>query len=461
MASLRQRDNRVPLYDEPIETILEVPKLTDIQINSFNRFLKQGIKEELKRISPIVAYGGKFELEFLEDYHFDTESASFEECKHQEVTYSAALRVPVRLINRETGEITEQEVFMSDIPMMSNMGTFLINGSERIVVSQFVRSPGVYFRERPSLNHQKMIHVATIIPNRGSWLEFENDNHNNLLLNVNKLKKVPVTLFLGALGYNKDEITKKLKYADMLEKTYEKHPIESTKACLIDFYKKLRPGDPVTIEGAKSLLKNLFFEPSKYDLSRVGRYRLNKRLEVNVDLDTTVITDEDIFRVLDYTLGLIKGDGFLDDIDHLGNRRVNSVGEQLQKQFRIGLARLERLIREQMAVKSNEKIVPQQLINIRPLVAVMREFFGSSQLSQFMDQTNPLAEIAHKRRVSALGPGGLTKERAGFQVRDIHPSHYGRICPIETPEGPNAGLIGPLATYGRVNEFGFIETPYR
>jgi DNA-directed RNA polymerase subunit beta len=458
--ALKQR-SRVPLHEQTKESVLEVPCLTDIQTRSFKKFLTQGIKEELKKVSPIVGFGGKFELEFLEGYRFDEAEFSYEECKHQEITYSASLRVPVRVVNRETGEVVEQEVFLSDIPMMSPYGTFLVNGAERVIVSQFVRSPGVYYREKVTTPLKKNTFVATVIPNRGAWLEFETDPNNMVYINVNKLKKLPVSWFLGAIGYGKDEVYEKLKYAKNLDPIYEKWPVESTNEALLEFYKKLRPGDPVTIDGAKNLLNNLFFDPAKYDLAQVGRHRINKRLGLDVPLDNCVVTHDDIFACLDYLLGFISGDGMLDDIDHLGNRRIMSVGEQLQKQFRVGLARLERLIREQMAVKGTEKIVPQQLINIRPLVAVMREFFGSSQLSQFMDQTNPLAEMAHKRRISALGPGGLTKERAGFQVRDIHPSHYGRICPIETPEGPNAGLIGPLATFGRVNQFGFIETPYQ
>ena len=350
---------------------------------------------------------------------------------------------------------------MSDIPLMSDSGTFLINGSERVVVSQFIRSPGVYFRRKPGLTPDRISHLATIIPNRGAWLEIESDKDNILYANINKMKKIPASTFLGALGYTEKTLQKLLSQFATFQPTLEKHPIQEQNECLLDIHRKLRPGDPVTLEGAKALLGNMFFDVGKYDLSKVGRYRVNRRLELDVDINTVVLTKEDILGVLDYTLGLVVSEGFTDDIDHLGNRRIRSVGEQLQKQFRVGLARLERLIREQMALKGDEKIIPQTLINIRPLVAVMREFFGSSQLSQFMDQTNPLAEIAHKRRLSALGPGGLTKERAGFEVRDIHPSHYGRICPIETPEGPNAGLTGPLATFARVNQYGFIETPYQ
>ena len=399
-------------------------------------------------------------MEFLDNYYLEEPQVSFEECQHREITYSSSLKVPVRLINRSTGEITEQEVFMSDIPIMTNQGTFMVNGTERVVVSQFVRSPGVYFRKKIGTVLNRIHYLATIIPNRGAWLEFETDQNDIIYANINKSKKIPVTVLLGALGYTDDDLLNSAVSKEIITKTIEKSPITSQQECLLEIFRKIRPGDPVTIEGAELLIKSLFFDDSKFDLSAVGRYRINKRLNLDVDKEITVLSKEDIFAVSMYIVELLSGNGYLDDIDHLGNRRIKSVGEQLQKQFRIGLARLERLIREQIILKGSEKIVPQQLINIRPLVAVMREFFGSSQLSQFMDQTNPLAEMVHKRRLSALGPGGLTKERAGFEVRDIHPSHYGRVCPIETPEGPNAGLIGPLATYARINEYGFIETPY-
>jgi len=459
VAAVKPRE-RIRLNPQENRDRLDPPGLVDIQKNSFKKFLEEGLKEEFSNVSPIVAYGGKYELEFLEGYHFEDSEYSFEECQIREITYSTSLRVPVRLINKETGEVTEQEVFMSDIPKMSDTGTFLINGAERVVVSQFIRSPGVYFRIKPGITPDRVTHLATIIPNRGAWLEIESDKDNIIFANINKMKKIPASTFLGALGYTEKSLKKELPLYDIFAPTIEKHPIQEQEDCLLEIHRKLRPGDPVTLDGAKALLQNMFFDEGKYDLSVVGRYRVNRRLEISVDEKTAVLTNEDIIGVLNYTLGLLNSEGFTDDIDHLGNRRIRSVGEQLQKQFRVGLARLERLIREQMALKGDEKIIPQTLINIRPLVAVMREFFGSSQLSQFMDQTNPLAEIAHKRRLSALGPGGLTKERAGFEVRDIHPSHYGRICPIETPEGPNAGLIGPLATFARVNQYGFIETPY-
>ncbi len=451
---------RVQLHSQSKPDVVETPNLIEIQVKSFKRFLEEGLLEEFRNISPIVAYGGKYEMEFLDDYRLEDPEYSFEECQHREITYSASLRVPVRLINRETGEVVEQEVFMSDIPVMSAMGTFLVNGTERVVVSQFVRSPGVYFRKKAGTSLDRYTYRATIIPSRGAWLEVETDNHNVLYANINKIKKVPVTLLLGAVGYSQDEVLAAIGDREIFKKTLDKAPMMEETESLMELFRRLRPGDPVTQDGARLLLHSLFFDPGKYDLGDVGRYRINKRLDLDVDMFQVVLTKHDILGVVKYVLDLLHGEGVTDDIDHLGNRRVRGVGEQLQKQFRVGLARLERLIREQMAVKGNEKIVPQHLINIRPLVAVMREFFGSSQLSQFMDQTNPLAEIVHKRRLSALGPGGLTKERAGFDVRDIHPSHYGRICPIETPEGPNAGLIGPLATFARINQYGFIETPY-
>ncbi len=448
------------LHPQVPKEIVDVPNLIEIQVNSFKKFISEGLKEEFQNISPIVGYGGKYELEFLDGYRLEEPTYSFEECQRREITYSASLRVPVRLINRETGEVKEQEVFMSDIPCMTEMGTFLVNGSERVVVSQFIRSPGVYFRKKIGITKDRITYLATVIPNRGAWLEIESDNNNVIYAHINKMRKLPVTTLLGALGFSENEILERCIDPEILRKTFDKGPVESTRESLFEIHRKLRPGDPLTLDGAKLLLSNLFFDPNKYDLGKVGRYKINKRLDLDVGIETTVLTVDDIFGAVNYLLKLLRNEGNTDDIDHLGNRRIRTVGEQLQKQFRVGLARLERLIREQMAVKGNEKIVPQHLINIRPLVAVMREFFGSSQLSQFMDQTNPLAEIAHKRRLSALGPGGLTKERAGFEVRDIHPSHYGRICPIETPEGPNAGLIGPLAIFARVNEFGFIETPY-
>lgn len=452
-----RRDN---LHPSAKSDIIPVPDLIAIQRDSYKRFVAEGLKQELQAISPIVGYNGRYELEFLDGYTMGEPEHTLEECRIKEMTYSAPLRVSVRLVDKETGEVKQQEVFMGDIPMMTVKGTFLINGAERVVVSQFVRSPGVYFQEK--IDKQGIRTVgATVIPNRGAWFDIEIDKHRIIYSHINKMKKIPFTLFLGALGYEKDQVMSMCKAPEYIERTLEKGDYETCTEARHEIYRKLRPGDPLTDEGAKLLLKSLFFDEKKYDLGKVGRYKLNKRLALDIDGDKSVLTNEDILAIMNELIDVYTGEGLTDDIDHLGNRRVRSVGELMQLQFRVGLARLERLIKEQMAISEPEKIVPQNLINIRPLVSVMREFFGSSQLSQFMDQTNPLAEMTHRRRLSALGPGGLTKERAGYEVRDIHPSHYGRICVIETPEGPNAGLIGPLGTYARVNEFGFVETPYR
>ena len=459
MLKLKPR-KRVPLNSQSPQENVEVPNLLDLQVKSYEQFVKEGLKAEFAQVSPIEGAGGKYQLEFLDGYFLSEPELSFEECKTREVSYCASLRVPVRLVNCETGEVHEQEVFMGDIPLMTEMGTFLVNGAERVIVSQFVRSPGVYFREKISQVRRTPSFIATIIPNKGSWLEFEVDHNNIVFAHINKMKKIPVTFLLNALGYTEEHIRKELGHDDILSLNFDKHPIESQSESLLHVYKVLHAGESATVEGAQMLLNDMFFNDAKYNLSKVGRYKINRRVNIDVSIKQTTLAKEDIIAIVKSLISLSQGDGYFDDIDHLANRRIRAVGEQLQRQFRVGLARLERLVREQMMLKSNEQIVPQHLINIRPLVAVMREFFGSSQLSQFMDQTNPLAEIVHKRRLSALGPGGLTKERAGFEVRDIHPTHYGRLCPIETPEGPNAGLIGPLATFGVVNEFGFIETPY-
>ena len=385
---------------------------------------------------------------------------NYEEMRKRELTYASPLKAPVRLISVETGEVQEQEVFLSDIPLMTNSGTFLVNGTERVIVSQFIRSPGIYFREKTPNIPGFQDYIASIIPSKGAWLEIEVDAKQLFYAHLNKVKKVPLTLFLSALGYDEKSFKELVKDSDVFEPTFTKFPFTNEDDALIELYKGLRSGDPVTLQGAKALLDTLFFNEEKYDLSDVGRHKINQRFNTASKIETNALTKDDIINTVNYVVDLVHKRGLTDDIDHLGNRRVRTVGEQLQRQFRIGLVRLERLIKEQMALKANESITPQHLINIRPLVAVMREFFGSSQLSQFLDQTNPLAEVIHKRRLSALGPGGLTKERAGYEVRDIHPTHYGRICPIETPEGPNAGLIGPMATFARVNKFGFVETPY-
>ena len=464
--------------------ILELPYLIEIQKNSYQWFLDEGLREVFREISPITDFTGNLSLEFL-DYQLGKPKYSVEECKERDFTYSAPLRVKVRLFNKDTGEIKEQDVFMGDFPLMTEKGTFIFNGAERVVISQMVRSPGVYFSEQVDPNGKKMF-LATIIPNRGAWLEFETDVNDHIYVRIDRTRKLPATVLLKALGYeSKGRIGELFDHDDKITATLDRDNTDSREEALIEIYKKLRPGEPPTVESAKTLLDSLFFDPKRYDLGNVGRYKLFKKLnhgilyryleengekEYDKYLNDYVpvkrefireLTNEDIIYTIRYLLGLLRGEGKVDDIDHLGNRRLRSVGELLQNQFRIGLARMERVVRERMTIQDADSLTPQVLINIRPIVASIKEFFGSSQLSQFMDQTNPLAELTHKRRLSALGPGGLSRERAGFEVRDVHHSHYGRICPIETPEGPNIGLIGNLTTYARVNEFGFIETPYR
>lgn len=503
-----------------IREVLELPNLIEIQKSSYEWFLSKGLRELFRDISPIQDFTGNLVLEFL-DYSLGRPKYDVQECKERDVTYNAPLRVRVRLINKSTGELKEQEVFMGDFPLMTEKGTFIINGAERVVVSQLVRSPGVYFSEQVDANG-KRLYFATIIPNRGAWLEFESDSNEVLYVRVDRTRKIPATVLLKALGLATpgaiQEIFGENRY---LRNTLEKDTTDSEEEALVEIYKRLRPGEPPTVESARSLVETLFFEPKRYDLAAVGRYKINKKLSVRrrvtgqvlaedltlpdtgevlpagtyidkklaeridqsgvtrVDIrlregnvvrvmsngrppqEQKLIQKEDILATVNYLLNLFEGIGQVDDIDHLGNRRLRSVGELLQNQFRIGLARMERVIRERMTIQDVEIITPQALINIRPVVAAVKEFFGSSQLSQFMDQTNPLAELTHKRRLSALGPGGLSRERAGFEVRDVHHSHYGRMCPIETPEGPNIGLIGSLSTYARINDFGFIETPYR
>lgn len=437
-----------------------MPNLIEIQQNSYRWFLNEGIKEMFRDISPIQDFTGNLVLEFI-DYSLGEPKYSVEECKERDVTFSAPLRVKVRLINKETGEVKEQEVFMGDFPLMTEKGTFIINGAERVIVSQLVRSPGVYYTEQIDPSGKK-IFGATVIPNRGAWLEFETDINDNIYVRVDRTRKLPATVLLRALGYSSNgQIAEQFHDDERIRLTLERDHTESEDEALVEIYKRLRPGEPPTVDSARSLLQTLFFDPKRYDLAHVGRYKLNKKLKINVEPHIRHITKEDIIAVIQYLLRLMKGEGRPDDIDHLGNRRLRSVGELLQNQFRIGLSRMERVVRERMTIQDVDVITPQVLINIRPVVAAIKEFFGSSQLSQFMDQTNPLAELTHKRRLSALGPGGLSRERAGFEVRDVHHSHYGRMCPIETPEGPNIGLIGSLSTYARINEYGFIETPYR
>ena len=453
---------RVKLNENIPDEVLDVPKLTLLQLDSFRKFLETGIAQELKTISPIKGFSNRYELYFSEKIKLDDPKYGAEECLRRETTYSAALTVPVKLVDTETGEVKKQDIYMGEIPYMTKQGTFIFNGDERVVISQFVRSSGVYFKEKEDVKKSKKSYMATIIPNRGAWLEFEADAAGILYVYINKMKKIGLSLFLAALGYTQEEMYKLILSKEALDKTIVKAgPVLSQKEALMEIHRKLRPGDHITEDGANIFLTNMFFNPERYDLGYIGRYKMNKKLGLKVAPEIQYLTKEDVIGVVNYIIKLTKDEGTIDDIDHLANRRVRAVGELMQKQFKVGLARLERLIKEQMMLKGNEDFMPQNLINIRPLIAVMNEFFGSSQLSQFMDQTNPLAELAHKRRLSAMGPGGLTKERAGFEVRDIHPSHYGRICPIETPEGPNSGLISPLATFARVNEFGFIETPYR
>ena len=551
-----------------IKEIADVPNLIEIQVDSYKWFLEEGLKEVFDDISPIEDYTGNLILEFV-DYSLDENPKyDIEECKERDATYCAPLKVKVRLINKETGEIKEQEVFMGDFPLMTERGTFVINGAERVIVSQLVRSPSVYYAEERDKTGKRLI-SSTVIPNRGAWLEYETDSNDVISVRVDRTRKQPVTVLLRALGIGTDaEIIELLGEDERLSATLEKDNTNTVEEGLIEIYKKLRPGEPPTVESASSLINALFFDPKRYDLAKVGRYKFNKKLaicyrimnrvaardivnpetgevfvkagetigynvakdiqnaginvvhlliddekeikvignnfvdiEAHVDFDISDLKikekvhyptlkeildnydDEeeikeaiksrmkelipkhilldDIIASISYEFNLFYGVGTIDDIDHLGNRRIRSVGELLQNQVRIGLSRMERVIKERMTVQDMESITPQALVNIRPVSAAIKEFFGSSQLSQFMDQTNPLSELTHKRRLSALGPGGLSRERAGFEVRDVHHSHYGRMCPIETPEGPNIGLINSLGTYAKVNEYGFIESPYR
>ncbi|MCM8900395.1 DNA-directed RNA polymerase subunit beta [Caldicoprobacter algeriensis] len=563
-----QVGNRTRMSYSRIDEVLDIPNLIEVQKNSYQWFLKEGLKEVFEEVSPITDYTGNLVLEFV-DYRLENNPKySVQECKDRDMNYAAPLKVRVRLINKETGEVKEQEVFMGDFPLMTERGTFIINGAERVVVSQLVRSPGVYYSEQADKSGKKM-YSATIIPNRGAWLEYETDSSDVIYVRIDRTRKLPVTILLRALGYGTDsQLKEALGEDERLLNTLEKDSTKTEEEALIEIYKRLRPGEPPTVESAKQLLTSLFFDPKRYDLARVGRYKVNKKLALSARLNGRVcardvvdpstgeilaeegekitrekaemiqnagvnqvevllddekvvkivgnhfvdakhylsfdpqevginekvhypvlkeildqnlserelkealranlnrlipkyIIADDIVASVNYIIHLFNGIGHIDDIDHLGNRRVRAVGELLQNQFRIGLSRMERVIKERMTIQDVETVTPQALINIRPVVAAIKEFFGSSQLSQFMDQTNPLAELTHKRRVSALGPGGLSRERAGFEVRDVHHSHYGRICPIETPEGPNIGLINSLSVYARINEYGFIESPYR
>lgn len=550
-----------------IDEVMDMPNLIEVQKNSYRWFLEEGLREVFDDISPITDYTGNLVLEFI-DYSLENKTKySVEECKERDVTYSAPLKVKIRLANKATNEVKEQEVFMGDFPLMTENGTFIINGAERVIVSQLVRSPGVYYDEQIDRSGKKL-HSATVIPNRGAWLEYETDSNDVLWVRIDRTRKLPITVLLKALGYGTEQQIENLLGEDeRIKATFQKDITKNTEDALIEIYRRLRPGEPPTVESAKSLLDSLFFDAKRYDLAKVGRYKFNKKLclaarlagqklaksivdprtgevlaeegekisrekayaiqnagineafvlaegkvikivgnnvvdinkympfdvsDLNIkemvnlgvlkeileqfkseaeikeeikrrtnDLISKHILVDDIVASISYHLNIVYNVGTIDDIDHLGNRRLRSVGELLQNQFRIGLSRMERVVRERMTIQDLEVVTPQQLINIRPVAAAIKEFFGSSQLSQFMDQTNPLAELTHKRRLSALGPGGLSRERAGFEVRDVHHSHYSRMCPIETPEGPNIGLIGSLSTYARINEYGFIEAPYR
>jgi DNA-directed RNA polymerase subunit beta len=490
-----------------LDEVLPLPDLVAIQRESFDWLLNEGIKEVLEEVSPIEDFTEQFQLYFGR-HEFREQKFSEEECRDKDITFSRPLFVEATFVNKVTGEIKEQEVFMGDFPMMTDHGTFIINGTERVVVSQLVRSPGVYFSRELDKTTDKDVFIAKIIPGRGAWLEFDVDKKDTVGVRIDRKRRQNVTVMLKALGWSEDEILKLFNNAPSVMLTLEKDHVQTQEEALEDIYRKLRPGEPPTAESAKTLLENLFFNPKRYDLAKVGRHKVDKKLgpaegellkqlrahhRAAGELDNPdkkgweqfryrilapqakdetgtgapkykgILTYEDMLKTVAYLVNLHAGEeGFdPDDIDHFGNRRLRSVGELIQNQIRIGLSRMERVVKERMTTQDVEAITPQTLINIRPVVASIKEFFGTSQLSQFMDQTNTLAGLTHRRRLSALGPGGLSRERAGFEVRDVHPSHYGRMCPIETPEGPNIGLIGSLSSYGRINQFGFIETPYR
>jgi len=464
-----------------IPQIMEMPNLIKVQLDSYEWFTREGLRELLDEISPIQDFtGSKMELRFGE-YSFGEPKYSEAECRDRDATFAAPLRVKVELIVKETGEVKEQELFMGDFPLMTPTGTFIINGAERVVVSQLVRSPGVYFtREKDPTTGRDMAY-AKVIPNRGAWLEFETSNRDVISVKVDRKRKIPVTTLLRAIDGEEGTKDQELGTAErvlkwfedidinpdhrFLETTIDKETPEvkvgNKLRALEDFYKRMRPGDPPTLENARTLVNSLFFNPRRYDLLKVGRYKINRRLKLETPLEDRTLTVADIKGIVAELIRLNNGIGETDEIDHLGNRRVRAVGELIQNQFRIGLLRMERVVRERMTITDPDQATPSALINIRPVVAAMKEFFGGSQLSQFMDQTNPLAELTHKRKLSALGPGGLSRDHAGFDVRDVHHSHYGRICPIETPEGPNIGLIVSLASFAVINDYGFIETPYR
>ena len=462
-----------------IPEVLPLPDLLAVQHESFRWFLEEGFQEIFDEISPIEDFTGSLALELV-DHRFGDPSRTIEEAKERDENYSRPLHVTARFVNRETGEIKEQQVFLGDFPMMTDKGVFIINGTERVVVSQLVRSPGVYFDVNRDKTSDALIYASKIIPGRGAWLEFDTDKRGTIGVRVDRKRRQYITGFLKALGIAEtdEEILALFDGAPSIQATIERDPAQSKEEALLDLYRKLRPGEPTTVESARGLIQTLFRNTKRYDLTRVGRYKVNTRFghEVpeNYRLEgQQLLSDDDIIDTIKYLVALHAGDDMYkttagvdvpvgtDDIDHFGNRRIRTVGELIQNQIRVGLTRLERVVRERMTTQDPEAITPQSLINIRPVTAAIKEFFGTSQLSQFMDQPNPLAGLTHRRRLSALGPGGLSRERAGFEVRDVHPSHYGRMCPIETPEGPNIGLIGSLSSYARVNRFGFIETPYR
>src|SRR5437588_1595896 len=473
-----------------IQNLVELKDLIATQLDSFNWFKSEGLRELFDEINPITDYTGKnFELKFL-DYEFGEPKFSVEECRNRDMTYAAPLRIRTRLTIKESGEIKESEVYMGDFAMMTDEGTFIVNGTERVVVSQLVRSPGVYFTAAEDPATGRRLFGAKLIPNRGAWLEIETSAKDLITVKIDRKRKVPVTVLLKALelpqlkGTDNDREAQKRAFMELfgdvdgdadhryIESTFEKDTTARADDALLELYRRVRPGDPPSVDNARNLLQSLFFNPRRFDLGRVGRYKVDKRLgrepediqERVRDRSLRIMEKGDFIAILRKLIELNNAPRdrqIADDIDHLGNRRVKPVGELLQNQFRMGLIRMERIIKERMTISDPNTVTAASLINARPVVAAIKEFFGSSQLSQFMDQVNPLAELTHKRRLSALGPGGLSRERAGFDVRDVHHSHYGRICPIETPEGPNIGLIGSLATFARVNEYGFIETPFR
>ncbi len=454
-----------------LPNVLDVPNLIKVQLDSFQRFQEDGLQQLLEEISPIKDLtGNRLELSFAAyEFREPRPGHSEQECHERDQTYSAPLYVKVRLLVKETGEIKEQDLFFGDIPLMTAKGTFITSGAERVVVSQLLRSPGVYFTGEEDPVSGRNLCQAKLIPTRGAWLEFETSNRNVISTKIDGKRKIPITTLLRAIGYSSDEeLLKLFKKEDSVSNynfmttTMERDPlIKDEKDAVMDIYKKLHPGELPSMDNARKLIKSLFFDAARYDLGTVGRYKLNKRLDLDISLKERTLTREDIVEIVRHIILINNRQDHGDDIDHLGNRRVRTVGELVQTQFRIGFLRLEQVVRERMSIIGTEAVTPSALVNIRPIVAAVREFFGGSQLSQFMDQTNPLAELTHKRRLSAMGPGGLSRDRAGFEVRDVHFSHYGRICPIETPEGPNIGLIGSLATYSVINEYGFIETPYR